>query len=620
MNATLLCRAVPAGAGGEGGNAMKNVWWAVTVALCLTATGAWAGGEDETEAASAAPREMVEDPTTGGMLLAPRYGGSISYAAIGSPPSSDVWFTHHSYNAINGVNENLAVGNWAIDRDVFAFDTDVVPVSAMTGQLAESWTMPDDVTVVFTIRDNVFWRDKPPVNGRQLTAHDIVYNWNRYLGFEQFAEQGPSPSLGVSIAGIYESVTATDDRTVVFKLAQPRLDPLYDIFFQLSRSIYAPEVIEQYGDVQDWRNNVGTGPFDLVEWVEESVMVWNRIDDYWGFDEKFPDNRLPYIDEVRAIFMKEPAARIAAIRTRQVDHLGSPGNTQINSVDDANALRKSNPELQFFRRVFRCETCIGFNIANEPFDDINVRRAMQMAFDLEGMNNDFFDGQADWEPEGLIGRGSKAGYFTPMSEWPEEIAQYYRYDSERAEQLLDEAGYPRGDDGIRFRTHYDVWEGRPLPFFDLQVAYWRDIGVEVELRSHDGATLVPLIQSGSYEGMSGRESGFFTGDPLGTLRNLSYTDATWNAPGIDDPKLNAMLDAAAATTDMEEHRRLVKEVDLYITANHWYMWSHRLPQIFVFQPWIVGHSGELALGTMERGPVMMARLWIDQELKDEYVK
>ena len=395
---------------------MKNVWWAVTVALCVTATGAWAGGEEETEAAAAEPREMVEDATTGKMLLAPRYGGSISYAAVGSPPSSDTWYTHHSNNAINGVNESLAIGDWGIDRNVYAFDTDVVPVSVMIGQLAESWTMPDDVTVVFTIRDNVFWRDRPPTNGRQLTAHDIVYNWHRYLGLGQFAEQGISPSLGAGYGGFYESITATDDRTVVFKLPQPRLDPLYDILFQRSRAIYAPEVIEEHGDVQDWRNNVGTGPFDLVEWVEESVMVWNKVDDYWGFDEKFPDNRLPYIDEVRAIFMKEPAARIAAIRTRQVDHLGSPGNTQINSVDDANALRKSNPELQFFRRVFRCETCIGFNIANEPFDDINVRRAMQMAFDLEGMNNDFFDGQADWEPEGRIGRGAKEGYFTPFSE------------------------------------------------------------------------------------------------------------------------------------------------------------------------------------------------------------
>ena len=174
---------------------MKNVWWAVTVALCLTATGAWAGGEEETEAAAAEPREMVEDATTGKMLLAPRYGGSISYAAVGSPPSSDTWFTHHSNNAINGVNESLAIGDWGIDRNVYAFDTDVVPVSVMIGQLAESWTMPDDVTVVFTIRDNVFWRDRPPTNGRQLTAHDIVYNWHRYLGLGQFAEQGISPSL-----------------------------------------------------------------------------------------------------------------------------------------------------------------------------------------------------------------------------------------------------------------------------------------------------------------------------------------------------------------------------------------------------------------------------------------
>ena len=598
---------------------MRNVFWIATLVLCLTATGVWAGGDAEDEAAAAEPREMVEDPTTGKMLLAPRYGGSISYAAVGSPPSSDTWYTHHSNNAINGVNESLAIGDWGIDRDVFAFDTDVAPVSVMTGQLAESWTMPDDLTVVFTIRDNVFWRDRPPTNGRQLTAHDIVYNWHRYLGLGQFVEQGLSPSLGAAYNGLYESITATDDRTVVFKLPKPRLDPLYDILFQRSRAIYPPEVIEEHGDVQDWRNNVGTGPYDLVEWVEESVMVWNKVDDYWGFDEKFPENRLPYIDEVRAIFMKEPAARIAAVRTRQIDHLGSPGNTQINSIDDANALRKSNPELLFFRRVFRCETCIGFNLGNKPFDDINVRRAMQMALDLESMNNDFFDGQADWVPEGRIGRGAKQGYYTPFSEWPEEIAQHYRYDPERAEQLLDEAGYPRGDDGIRFRTHYDVWEGRPLPFFDLQVAYWRDIGVEVEVRPHDGATLVPLIQSKAYEGMSGRELGVFTGNPLGSLRVISYTDATWNAPGIDDPKMNALLDAAAATTDLAEHQRLVKEADLHLIANHWYGWSHRVPQIFVFQPWIVGHSGELQIGSMERGPVMMARLWIDQEMKDEYV-
>ena len=419
---------------------MKTVLWAVTVALGLTTTGVWATGNEE--AAAAAPREMMEDPTTGKILLAPRYGGSFSYAAIGSPPSSDMWFTSQAQYAVDGVNENLAIGNWGTQRDIFAFDTNILPAEAIAGQLAESWEQRDPMTIVFSIRQGVFWHDKPPVNGRELTAYDVAYNWNRYLGLEQFVEQGPSSALEIQTAGIFESVTATDDFTVVFKLAKPMLDPLYNYIFQ-PRPIYAPEVIDQYGDVQDWRNNVGTGPFELVERIDGGHMTWTKNEDYWGFDEKFPDNRLPYIDEVRAIFMEKPA-RIAAIRTRQVDHLGSLGNSQINSVDDFKSLRDSNPELQFFRRVFRCETCIGFNIANKLFDDINVRRAMQMAFDFEAMNNDFFAGQADWVPEGLIGRGSKAGYHTPFSEWQEEIAQYYRYDPERAEQMLDEAGYPRG--------------------------------------------------------------------------------------------------------------------------------------------------------------------------------
>ena len=320
----------------------------ITLAFALVATAAFAGGgSDSDDSASVAEKEMVRDPTTGKMILAPRYGGTFSFAAVGTPPSADVWFTHHSYEAINGVNETLALGDWGLDRNVFAFNSDVIPVSAMRGLLAESWTLPDDLTVVFTIRDNVFWHDQPPVNGRNLTAHDIAYNWNRYFGLDQFADQGISPALGGTREGMFASFTATDDRTVVFKLVQPRLDPVSDILNMISRAIYAPEVIDRYGDAQDWQTNVGTGPYELVEWVEDSTLLWRRVDNYWGFDEKFPENRLPYFDEVRSIVIKEPAARIAAIRSRQVDHLGIAGGTMINDIGQVNRLRESNPELQF---------------------------------------------------------------------------------------------------------------------------------------------------------------------------------------------------------------------------------------------------------------------------------
>ena len=59
-----------------------------------------------------------------------------------------------------------------------------------------------------------------------------------------------------------------------------------------------PEVIREHGDVKDWRNLVGTGPFMMTDWVDGSSQTWVRNPDYWGFDEKFPDNRLPYFDQV----------------------------------------------------------------------------------------------------------------------------------------------------------------------------------------------------------------------------------------------------------------------------------------------------------------------------------
>ena len=169
-------------------------------------------------------------------------------------------------------------------------------------------------------------------------------------------------------------------------------------------SIIAPEVIEQHGDIQDYRVNVGTGPFQLVDWVEDSTMTWERVDDYWGFDEKFPENRLPYIDSVQGVLMKEPATHMAAVRSRKIDSLSNNGTAQIVSMDDIDNLQASNPELQYYERLVPLpKRVVGLAVTMEPFNDIRVRHAMQMALDLETMNNDYFNGRADWKPEGMIG-------------------------------------------------------------------------------------------------------------------------------------------------------------------------------------------------------------------------
>jgi peptide/nickel transport system substrate-binding protein len=581
----------------------------------------FAGGEEETAAASAEPRDMVEDPTTGKMLLAPRYGGSISYAAVGSPPSSDTWFTHHSNNAINGVNESLAIGDWGIDRDVYAYDTDVVPVSVMIGQLAESWTMPDDVTVVFTIRDNVFWRDRPPTNGRQLTAHDIVYNWNRYLGFEQFAEQGPSPSLGVSIAGIYESITATDDHTVVFKLAKPRLDPLYDILFQRSRAIYAPEVIEEHGDVQDWRHNVGTGPYDLVEWVEESVMVWNKIDDYWGFDEKYPDNRLPYVDELVALHMKEEATYTAALRTGQVDMLTVGGGIALATVEAVDAILKTNPDMQAVPFYSRALQVSGLNIRRPPFDDIRVRKAMNMAIDRDAINESYYGGYAYPTVQGWVG-AALGEMHTPFAERSADLQAEYSYHPQEAERLLDEAGYARGADGVRFKVTYDHRDVIDLGWVEIVAGYWKAIGVEVEITVMDTGAWVDRRARGLYEMTTG-DSGW----DLSPAHIMSYygyvhyyqgegqaNQAGEYTGGLKDATMSRLYEAFQAATSQEARIPIMREFDDYIMRQHFQVYGHKAPAFQLANPWVKGWNGETFLTDMSNNEVLV-RVWIDQDLK-----
>ena len=135
--------------------------------LILTATGLWAAAAEE-EPAAAMEKEMVLDPTTGEMVTAPEYGGTLTYVFSGDPNRTDAWFGAGAGYLISGVIEKLGIGNWAIDRDVFNFHPLFIPEFAFTGLLAESWSRPDPLTYVFTIRQGVHWHDKAPMNGREL--------------------------------------------------------------------------------------------------------------------------------------------------------------------------------------------------------------------------------------------------------------------------------------------------------------------------------------------------------------------------------------------------------------------------------------------------------------------
>ena len=558
-------------------------------------------------------KKYVTDPTTGKVVAAPEYGGTITFATKFLPSTADTYFGGQFLSFATGVNEKLGIADWATPRDVYSFRTTYLPPSIVTGQLAESWSQPDPTTHVVKIRKGVNWHDKAPMNGRELTAKDIEYNYHRFFGLGSgYTEVGPKMAYTPASRVPWESVTATDDWTVEFKLKEPRLGSMMTVLHGHGLYMYPPEVIEEHGDVQDWKNVVGTGPFEVTDFLEGSFITFTKNPNYWGYDEKYPENRLPYIDELVEVLIPEGATRLAALRAGEVDYVGWVGASKIKNMDQALAIQKTNPEIELWEQSNRSETSLAMNTQLPPTDDVNVRHAMQMALDLETLVNIFFSGRGDMIPQPQTSR-KVLGYMVPFEEWPAELQGYYTYDPPGAEALLDAAGLPRGADGIRFTTQMHVVTAEhEIGWFEALIPYWNEIGVEVEtvVWATEGEW-VSVWWNAEYENLI--PSVTQARSNQGSW-NYSHSDTGWNEAKVNDPVYDAMADAATTATTDEEQMRLAREAMMYAAEQHWFIWGGIIPHFSAVQPWVVGYNGETDLGFVQHNEIM-ARLWIDSELK-----
>ena len=417
----------------------------------------------------------------GELVEKPQYGGSIPVPIDPIPDQFDPYYGGGlKYWAKNFVFETPGATDFTLPRDeVPSLTPRYRDISFIGGKLAESWDIsPDLLTYTFHIRKGVHWHDKPPVNGRELTAYDFEWTWQRNWGFGEFAEAGKAVAQRYFSAVPVESLTATDKYTVVVKTHTALLDTI-DWLTGWTSNLGAipvpPEVIKEHGDMKDWRNVVGTGPFELTDVVPGSSMTFTKNPNYWLYDPIHPgsENRLPYVDEITMFAMQDMALQIAGLRTGKL--VMSPGKQL--TLAQANSLMRTNPELVAIKLAGSQYTTP--LMRRKPFDDKNVRIAMQKAINLEELNYTYYRGEGDPGPYGFYRPGMV--FYTPYSEWPEEVKWQYEYDPAEAERLLDDAGYPRGADGIRFKVGWDVvppW-GDDLDLVTVVTSYFDKIGADV---------------------------------------------------------------------------------------------------------------------------------------------
>ena len=221
---------------------------------------------------------------------------------------------------------------------------------------------------------------------------------------------------------------------------------------------------------------------------------------YWKDDEKFPGNRLPYADKLVMLMMSDEATRIAALRSGQIDITGETGVSRIKLIANAVQLQKNVPGIQLFPIAIKSETSLAMRIDKPPLSDIRVRHALQMAINLEEARDNYFSGFGEWQPTGVIGP-AVTGYNNPFDTWPAELKKFWSYNPAGAERLLDEAGYPRGADGVRFQTSIMTNGDRAdVGYMELVAGYWKEIGVEAEIEALDNATNTGRRNALDYDG------------------------------------------------------------------------------------------------------------------------
>jgi peptide/nickel transport system substrate-binding protein len=553
-------------------------------------------------ATTTAPMTKPTTATTGNWFDKfgkPQYGGALTFRRTADNGQFDPY--QSVYEVASYYFETMSIGSWALDRKIYDFSIRWKPEVYCQGLLAESWEKPDWQTYIFHIRKGVRFQDIPPVNGREMTAYDVEYTYQRMLGIGSGFTK-PSPTYPTAPFSLIKSVTATDKYTVVFKLSAPSMETLNRMLDNVALGLVVPrEAVEKSaGGIMGWKDVIGTGAFILSDYVSGSSITYSKNPNYWGYDERYPANKLPYVDMVKMLVIPDNATALAAVRTGKIDIIGG-ATLGVLTAEEAQALSRTNPEILQTTNPANGRA-LQIRVDKSPFTDIKVRQALQMALDLKTIAKTLYSGTVEDIPYGWV-RPTCKGYFTPFNEWPKEVKDTYVYNPEGAKKLLTEAGYPKG-----FKTNVVLPSNWDMSLAQTIKSYFNEIGVDMEIRLMDSASALSFLRAMKHDALSDGTSALATPPNIAVQRGQSVY--VGNYTQNNDPVYDKMVDRIQTSVDPAEFKKLTIEANDYGIARHWQIAILPAVSFNVYQPWLKGYSGETYLGGFE-----YSRFWVDQNVK-----
>lgn len=406
--------------------------------------------------------------------------------------------------------------------------------SKIVPSLAESWDISDDgLEYTFHLRQGVKFH-----NGNDFTAEDVAYTFHRMLTVEggvntEFIDQiKGADELLAGETDTLEGVEVVDDYTIKVTLKEPFVGFLASISSP-GVSIYDSEATEAAGDQfgMDPAVTVGTGPFEFSSWSFNNQLVLTRNEDYWKGASGLPGVVIKIIPDTETQSMMFESGELDIL---DLDY----------AADSVDRFTETYPDqIVQGPRVGIVYFTMNFN--KEPFQDVRVRKAVQMSIDRQAILDALYGGRGQVEqgifPHGLIG-------FNPDQE---EI----KYDPEAAKALLAEAGYADGFDmEIAADSSASDTMTMALEIVSDQLA---EVGIRAEIKNYDESTWLETRKSGELGSFMSTWSADYN-DPDNFIYTFFGNEEKTRIRSINYPDTEVMERVTKARTIVNEDERLAE--------------------------------------------------------------
>jgi len=511
----------------------------LVLALSLLAAACGGGSTDTTE-------EGKEDAGK------PVRGGSVTYAM--EAETTGGWCMPEGQLAISGI---------MVARTIYDTLTAPNAKGEYVPYLAKSVEPNDNFTEwTITIRDGVKFHDGTP-----LTAEVVKNNLDAYRG----KYKGRAPLLFIFVFLDVTDVQLAGDKAVKVTLKKPWVAFPAFLFASGRLGIIAQSQLDDQKTCDS--KLVGTGPFQQVSWKQNQEFVAKRNPNYWQIA---PDGKpYPYLDEIKFQPVPEPAQRINALQSGQINAMHASG---ADEFVDLEALKEAGSAKLYESEKFAEVSYVMINSSKPPLDDVRVRRALALSVDRE-------------EYKQVINQGLftlASGPYAPGSIGYLKDTNYPKFDLDEAKKLVQEYEAEKGPIKISYKTTPSPGTTRVAQFLQERL---KKAGIDFSLSTIEQSQLINTAISGDFQLVGWRNHP--GGDP-DEQYVWWYKGSPANFGRFQDDEMQRLLDAGRSETDPDKRKAIYEDVNKRFASQIYNLWANWTRWVVATAPEVYGIKPDTA--------------------------